>query len=881
MQLYAGVGQQSAALRQYEMCVQTLQDELGVAPAAETLALYEQIRHGGITTVKSQIRTENAKESTPEPVARHNLPASTTPFIGRVQEVAALTRFCQDEKRRLITILGPGGIGKTRLALEVASHLVDGAAHALFFVRLAHLNDPANIISTVATALNLEFHADGRSPEQQLHDYLQQKQILLVLDNFEHLLDGVPLIQELLQNCPSLRLLITSRERLQLMGETVFTLGSLSFPTGEMPPPLEGYLEGYNEEFDAIQLFVETAQRLRPNEPLHVDGMHAVAEICRLVGGMPLGILLAASWIEVLSPAEIAAELSQGFDLLEKELRDLPERQQSMRAVLTYSWQRLTEAEQAVFMRLALFRGGFTRAAAEEIAGASLSILARLVDKSFVQRTSGRRYDVHELVRQYAEQQLKAAGFYAATEAAHGATYLNFLQQCEQPMAGSTQLQIILELEADFENIRSAWLWAVATNHYQLVDHALDGLFRWFWLRRSRQQEALALLIFAQQQWAPLAGERPQPVWGRILARIMEQQGPWLVAPATVIQRVEQALALAHQQSNQAEIIFCKWAIGLASVSNQRDSLFEEDYQLTIQLYQECVDAYRKSGDQFRLAQTLESLGHCYRRIQRYDLAPVLLHESLDLRRALGDRFGIARSVRELGFVTLLQGLERETEELWQAAYELQCELGDQQGIIDSRFFPAILALSSGDWQRAKTIAEHVIQLAAEMNNSVYQEWASRALVVAICMEEHPYPVKGASSLFSSGITPFTAGIPFMIFTRNWIALRNQLQRLLALATSELEIALCLPFIANLLAQVSALHKATRLLALGFRYPEVAEGWMGHLPEIVTLQHELRSQLPPDEFARAWEQGQALDLRIIAAELPLLLASSAAELASS
>ena len=243
--------------------------------------------------------------------ARHNLPAATTPFIGRVKEIAALTHLCRDEGRRLITILGPGGIGKTRLALEVAAQLLDSTSDGIFFVRLAQLDDATNVVPEIATTLNFQFPTDGRTPKQQLFDYLQQKQMILVLDNFEQLLDGVHLVQELLQSCPKLRLQVTSRERLQLMSETVFTLSSLAFPTSETPPSAQ--------EYDAIQLFLETAQRRQFNhalthQSLPLEEMQHIARICRLVGGMPLGIILAAAWVEHLSLAEIAVELANGFD---------------------------------------------------------------------------------------------------------------------------------------------------------------------------------------------------------------------------------------------------------------------------------------------------------------------------------------------------------------------------------------------------------------------------------------------------------------------------------------------------------------------------------------------------------------------------------------
>lgn len=869
MQLYATDNQQRAALRQYELCVQTLRNELDVAPAAETIALYEQIRRGGVIALGNPARSEDVKSFS----ARHNLPAATTPFIGRTQEIATLSHLCRDEGRRLITILGPGGIGKTRLALEVAAQLLDSTVDGIFFVRLAQLDDAANIVPTIATTLNFQFPIDGRTPKEQLFDYLQQKQMILVLDNFEQLLDGVDLVQELLQSCPKLRLVVTSRERLQLMSETVFTLSSLAFPMSEAPPSAQ--------EYDATQLFLETAQRLHAHAALTTQAvppeeMREIGRICRLVGGMPLGIILAAAWIEHLSPAEIAAELTNGFDLLASELHDLPARQQSMRAVLAYSWQRLTAMEQAVLMRLALFRGGFTRAAAEEIAGASLSSLARLVDKSFVQRTGEKRYDIHELVRQFAEQQLAVAGVRPAMQRAHGVYYLNLLHEWAAKMGGAEQLQAIAELEADFENMRAAWLWAVQAQRYEVIDHSLDGLFCWFfWLRRSRQQEGLALLQIAYQAWAPSqmaadgARQIPHPVWARIQARLLEQQGPWLDNPIETRKRIEDSLHLAHQQENQDEIFFCTWALGLAIVSEEAFHLPTAGLQPAIDCFQQCIDAFRAAGDDFWLGQALEKLGHAYRRRDECDLAIPLLQESLTLRRSQQDRFGIARSLRELAFARFMQGWERETLEAAQSAYELQIELGDQQGITDGRWFLALSRLCCGDWQRAKELLIPVQQISIEMNIMPYRRWASIALAMATYMEENMRLHQLTASSFPNRFNTFTTRLCYMLYSwqeRPPYFLVSNLQKLFLSAISDREKALCLLFSSELLWRIEAYDRAVKLLALALCDPEVAGSWVIHLPEIAALQEKLRNRLSPAEFSRAWKEGQTLDLQAIATD---------------
>jgi predicted ATPase/transcriptional regulator with XRE-family HTH domain len=313
-----------------------------------------------------------AMDALPQRSAQSHLPAQFTPFFGRTAELLEIGQMLADPACHLLTLVGPGGIGKTRLALEVAQTQLSQSADGVYFVSLAPLRSSAHIVPAIAEALSFPLQVEKRSPKEQLLDYLRHKKMMLVLDNFEHLLDGVELIQELLQGCPTLRLLVTSRERLRLSSELVYHLQGMDFPKGTTMQEVLTY--------SAVQLFVTTARRTYPKFSLDSANAQEIVHICRLVGGMPLAIILAAAWVEVLSPAEIGIELSQGFGFLEAELYDLPDRHQSMNAVLAQSWQRLSEVERVALMRLSVFRGGFTRQAAQSVAGATLQTLSALVN---------------------------------------------------------------------------------------------------------------------------------------------------------------------------------------------------------------------------------------------------------------------------------------------------------------------------------------------------------------------------------------------------------------------------------------------------------------------------------------------------------------------
>jgi predicted ATPase/DNA-binding XRE family transcriptional regulator len=361
---------------------------------------------------------------------KHNLPLDVTQFVGRETELNALDALFKDQEKRLVTILGPGGIGKTRLALDYARHQLDekddGAPHpfkdGVFFVDLTPLQETERLVLHLAEALNLRIQVgaqDEQSPKQQLLDYLRDRQLFLLLDNYEHLLpalvspdsqgslDGAALVSEILGIASGVSILVTSRVRLNLQMEQVFAIEGLSYPEISVQA-----LEMGDEDvagYTAIQLFLQAAQRSRQDFSLETaDERRALLQICQLVGGMPLGLELAAAWVDVLSLSDIAAEIQQCFDFLETELRDVPPRHRSMRATFDNSWRKLNEREQAIFTQLSVFRGGFTRQAAQVVTDATLRQLSRLANKSFIQFNQPRnRYQVHELLRQYGTERLE------------------------------------------------------------------------------------------------------------------------------------------------------------------------------------------------------------------------------------------------------------------------------------------------------------------------------------------------------------------------------------------------------------------------------------------------------------------------------------------
>ena len=471
MRLLALNGQRREALTHFEVFSRLLAEEPGDdEPEAETIALIEQICSGA---------SIHSLTSTPPLISQ--LPAPLTSLVGREKELATLTHHLVEPTIRLVTIWGPGGIGKTHLALAVGADQVVQFAHGVFFVELADLSSPTEILPAIAKSLNFTFY-QGESPAEQLQRYLQPKTLLLILDNFEHLLAGRNVVIDLLHAAPNLKVLITSRTRLNLQGETLYPLAGLHVPNNLETRPQT------IERYGAIQLFLQSVRRVLPDFAIDDENATDVAQICRLVEGLPLGILLATNWIPLLSPAEIATQLSsaitQSLDLLTTEQQDLPARQRNIRAVFEHSWQMLSQAEQQAFEALAVFRGGCTRQAAQTVSKATLSILLNLVNKSFLQTGQAGRYEIHPLLRQFGQEKLAATDRLSAVCAAHSDYFLNCLQ-------GRAEGKALAALDADHENVRLAWNWAVDEQQHPQLTQALDALMQFYnWRGRYQEGEA-------------------------------------------------------------------------------------------------------------------------------------------------------------------------------------------------------------------------------------------------------------------------------------------------------------------------------------------------------------------------------------------------------
>jgi predicted ATPase/DNA-binding SARP family transcriptional activator len=423
----AAVGQRSQAITHFKAFSRMLEDELGMRPSIETTNLVERIKAG-----TGESYRENVSGITGLTISGLLMPA--TPLAGRVVELVELQAWLENLDRRLITIAGPGGIGKTRLAIAVALAQQVTFTHGVVFVNLARFSSAESFLPAVAEGFHLLAEANDLALlEALLVDYLRKKEVLLVLDSFEYVLDSRPALERLLEQAPGLVVLVTSRVHLNLTAEWIFELGGL-----EIPPVT---VEEEIEEYSAVALFLQTARRVRPDFNLASQDHHWVREICCLVQGMPLAIILAAHWVRLLSCQEIAHEIHTSLDFLAASTKGASERHTSVRAVFDQSWRMLEEEDQRVFRRLSVFRGGFDRHAAQEVAGARLEILAKLVDQSFLVNVFEGRYDCHDLLRQYALEKLVDAGELEQVVQSHFHYFLRLAEVKESQLESIDKLQ--------------------------------------------------------------------------------------------------------------------------------------------------------------------------------------------------------------------------------------------------------------------------------------------------------------------------------------------------------------------------------------------------------------------------------------------------------
>jgi predicted ATPase/transcriptional regulator with XRE-family HTH domain len=724
------------------------------------------------------------------------LPVPPTPLVGRKPELAEIMRLLTLPDCRLLTIAGLGGIGKTRLALQVTQdlnaasppHFPDG----LCFVSLASVMAIENIPKAIAQAIGFDL-SGPLSPEDQLLIYLQKRRLLLLLDNTEHLLEGVETFARILEHAPGVKLLVTSRERLNLRSEWVFDLQGLPVP------PLDAEKE--LEEYSAAKLFLERARQVQHNFSLQEKDRPVVANICRMLDGIPLGIELAAAWVRTLPLDEIAAEIAHDLDFLTTSARDVPERHRSLRVAFDHSWSLLPPSEQRALRQLFVFRGGFTREAAQEVAEIHLPILNSLIDKSLLRRSESARYDLHELVRGYAGAHLaEEPDEEAAVQKRHSQFHLSLVRETGQDLHSSRQRVALARLSPEMANIRSAWTWALAHDQIELLGKAAQSLWYFFELRNYyREAEALfghsadVVRRSLEGQQAEKKGadwEKHTGALGQFLMhqayfamRLGQVDEAEALCQASIssLRSVHDPEALAHALTYYAVLNWTTgeldrawrllqeslplskthgppWQIALFTGMSGSVAYERGEYEHSYQLLSEALERSQVIGDPRLTGFIAAYLGRTALKLKRTLEIEEILWEGAQATQESGDRFGYGLILEQLALAAQAKGDATSSEQFFEASVDLFRDIGDT-------WYLARTLTSWGDFRQSlgglTGAAEHfkqAIRLSLDAQASlialsafiglarVYaqEDRAEAALEIALYVEGHPASTQDA-----------------------------------------------------------------------------------------------------------------------------------------
>ncbi len=652
-----------------------------------------------------------------------NLPAPRTSFVGRSHELAEIDRLLGDPECRLLTLVGPGGVGKTRLALEAAARRVESYPHGVHFVPLASITSPEFLAPAVAESMQFGVDAahSAIAAEEQLLDFLRERTALIVLDNFEHLVEGSTLLTSVIEQAPRVELLTTSRERLNVQAEWVLDLEGLALAdTGD-------------ESATALRLFVERAAQVVPGFALNGERPNA-HRICRLVDGMPLGIELAASWVSTLSCAEIADEIEGNIDFLATTMRDVPERHRSLRAAIDQSWRLLTDAQRSTFARLSVFRGSFDREAARAVAGADARVLSELVAKSLVRRPDYGRFELHELLRQYAADRLAESPDDETVAAAHHARHYGaMLLARHEALLGPSLALARDELRGEVDNLRAAGEWTIEHAEPAEARTLVAALLRFFWMHSpfdgAETFERLARLagfsgddiegasdvaLSTAVTWIGFGtdlGYDPEleELARRLLPVLRERGLEWevgacLLALGIIATYVDvYPAAVAHLE--EAVTVARATGDGLADAAALSwlgfNHLLLDDLDAARDTFEECLAVARRLGSPLLEAYALSKLGNHADAEERYADAMRLHMEANALFDSVGDRGGAGYTLSRASMSAFGMGDLDEALRLGRAGFEAFAEVGNRWGMTAALCRIGFAALALGDEEEA------------------------------------------------------------------------------------------------------------------------------------------------------------------------------------
>jgi predicted ATPase/class 3 adenylate cyclase len=823
----------------------------------------------------------------------HTLPAQLTSLIGRTAEIAAVCNRLRHPDVRLLTLTGPGGMGKTRLALQVAAELLDDLDNGVYFVDLAAVSDPALVAVTIAQTLGVQ-ETDDQPIVERLKAFLRDKQLLLVLDNFEQIVDAAPLIEQLLVAAPRLKVLVTSRMVLHLYGEHEIIVPPLAIPAPTRLPELEEL-----SRYDAMRLFTDRAQAVKANFILTNANAPAVAEICHRLDGLPLAIELAAARSKLFAPDALLARLSSRLQVLTGGARTLPARQQTIRATIDWSYHLLDQGERALFARLGVFVGGCTFESTEAVckpAGVlSMDVtdgITSLLDKNLLRQVEGSdgepRFVMLETIREYALERLEASGKTDLLRQWHADYFLALTEAAEPHIIGTEQAAWHNRLEAEHDNLRSALAWSHAASRAELGLRLAGALWR-FWRARGYFNEGRDWLarLFA----LPHSGDVSAWVRGKALlgaGTFANLQGDYTQAGVLLVESLALCRTLDDKQGTA-------WALNeLGAVAYDQG-----DRGQARALWEESLALFRERNDKRGMAEVLDKLGRVARERGDYGRATALFQESLNLSRELGYDRGAAIVLKSLGNMAWLQGDYGAARALHKDSLALYSELDDKWGLALSLNRLGLVAREQGDYETARALFEESLALRQGLGNR-----RGIALVLydlgTVAHRQGDY--QRACALLTESLTQFrelenSIDIAFALHALGHVALaRGDTRRaalhfresltllpvsaeplvhgvvlgiLASVTHADLNLHFPRPILCEALSSLAAVahadghaERAARLLAAAATVREAAgihavPSWQ---EDTERLDAAVRADLSADVFATAWAEGQAMTM---------------------
>ena len=638
----------------------------------------------------------------------NNLPLQSTPLIGREREVETVCRRLRSSEVRSLTLTGPGGTGKTRVGLQAAAELIDEYEDGVFFVALAAIDDPALVAPTVARMLGLN-EASNQPSEERLKDYLRDRQTLLMLDNFEQVLEAGPIIHEILSSAPNVKVLATSRTPLRLYGEHEFPIPPLSLPDVESLPAAERL-----PEYGAVRLFVERARAIKPDFSLTEENVGAVAEICERLDGLPLAIELAAARIKLLPPRAMLSRLGNRLKLLTSGARNLPERQRTLRSAIQWSYDLLDGGERMLFARLAVFPGGDTLEAIEAVCDAEgdlpagvLEGVSSLLDKSLLSQEEGPegepRFVMLKTIHEFAFEKLEESGEAEVLSKRHAEYFLALSEEAELGLRGPEQELWFGRLDPEHNNMRAALKWAVERGKSELGLRLAAALWRFWWMRgyidegRGWLEETLVKADSAAARIAVLDG----------MGWLANAQGDLDRAQAAA----EEGLRLSVEAGIEGSVT--------ASLRGTLGDVVQlrGDSERAKELFEESVRLYRKAGDRWGVAWALGGLGNIFNDWGDYERAKELYEEGLVLSRSLAQVELHSAYLNSLGHVSLLEGDYERATSLSEEAAALLREHGRRGGLVFALDNLGWASLLQGDQVRSATLYEESLVVCRELGD--------------------------------------------------------------------------------------------------------------------------------------------------------------------